>query len=488
MPTSRLAELPRQFELAPARLGVPRITENPAQLPDEIDSAFTQVVFSTNGVTGAYRRPLDPVSVNTIGTSLAGWRRIGGALAAIGRVAVDRDALSDGSYSAFVAPYGSSPFVPADTNRPALGRTIVTLEGGEGVVLGSWRLGIAAGYRGQENSSTQSSASQIGRASSNGVALGAVRAFGSRARVGLYGRRLQSSETVNLIANPQTVRVYALDGYVSAEPADFSVAFPAFLRRADRTATAWGTDVAGRALGTSWSAYLERQSLHERQVSTVLTSNPPTDRWSTSGGALGAAVQRTIRGLSATLRADWRAQKGDADRASTSAGAFRSDASQLALVSELLYASSVSPWNFAATLSLDRDQQSATDDAARITTDIIAWMPGISGEVARRVSDHLTIALGYGRSQFTPSASVPSPVNRGTGYTLLLAPAIEFAAVASHTDQGVVTARWRTRAGFVSIRAWASSMQPNSRADASVLLPTGSRSSLGCAVSVASAW
>ena len=484
MPAPRLPELPRLLELPARRPGVAGLSVNPARLTDEIDTAWTQVVFSANSLSGAYRRPLDPASVGSLGTSLSGWRRIGARVAAIGRVAVEREALSGGSYSAFTAPYGSSPFVPSDTNRPALTRTIVTLEGAEGVALGAWRLGIAAGYLGHENSSSQSAASQIGRASSAGLTLGAARALGSRASVGLYGRRLQNSESVNLIANPRTIRVYRLDGYLSVEPADFSAAFPVFLRRADRAATAWGANVDAQALGTSWSAHAERQSLEERQISSLLASDPPTDRWRTSGGAVGGGAQRAVRGLLATLRADWTVQRGDAERATAGAGAFRADASRLEVTSELRYASPLSPWSFAAMLSLGRDQQAATDDAARITTDIVALMPGVAGEVARRVSDRLTIALAYGRSQFTPNAGVPSPANRGKAYTLLIAPAVEVAAAVARSDQGGVTARWRTGVGFVSLRAWTLRTQPIDGSGGPMLLPEGVRSRWGFATSV----
>ncbi|MFI5244361.1 MAG: DUF6850 family outer membrane beta-barrel protein [Gemmatimonadales bacterium] len=484
MPAPRLPELPRLLELPAPRVGVASIGGNPAGLPDEINSAWTQLVVSTNGVGGSYHRPLDPGSVSSIGTSLAGWRRIGARAAAIGRVAVERDDLSGGSYSALVAPYGSSPFVPADTNRPTLGRTIVTLEGAEGIALGDWRLGIAAGYRAQANSSSQSSASQIGRASSSGLALGAVRALGSGARVGLYGRGLQNSETVDLIANPAIIRVYPLDGYTSPDPADYIAALPPFLRRADRTATSWGADFDGHAFGTAWAAYLERQSLQERQLSDVLASSPPTDHWRASGYAVGGSAQRTVRGWLATVRADWSAQRGDADRAVANTGAYRADASRLALAAEARYASAVSPWTLAAALSLGRDQQKATDDAARMTTDIVAWTPGASAEIARRVSDRLIVSLGYARSQFTPFAGVRSPANRGTAYTLLVAPAIEVAAATASTDQGGVTARWQTGAGVVSFRLWAASTRPVSRPDASVPLPSGDRSSWGFAMSL----
>jgi hypothetical protein len=484
MPAPRLIDLPRLLELPAPRQRGGRISGNPAALADEIDSAWTQLVLSTNGVAGSYRRPLDPASVSSIVTSLAGWRRIGAGAAAIGRVAVDHDDLGSGSHSAFGAPYGSSPVVPADTNGPPLGRTIVTLEGGEGIALGDWRLGVAAGYRAEANSSSQSSAAQIGRTSSSGLSLGAARALGSGAHVGIYGRGLQSSETVNLIPDPAIIRVYALDGYESPDPADYIPALAPFLRRADRAATAWGTNADGHAFGASWAAYLERQSLQERQLSDVLSSNVPTDYWRASGYAVGGSAERTVLGLQAIVSADWSAQRGDVDRVATNTGAFRADASRLALTAEARHASALSPWSLAASLSLWRDQQTATDDAARMTTDIVAWTPGASAEIARRVSERVIVSIAYARSRFTPFAGVPSPAGRGTAYTLFVAPAIEVAAATASVDQGGVTARCQTGAGVVSFRLWASNTRPISRPDASVPLPIGDRSSWGFAMSL----
>lgn len=486
MPAPRLLELPGLLELPSPRVGLPGIGGNPAALPDEIDSSWTQLFFGTGGVAGSYHRPLDPPSVNSSGTSLAGWRRIGARIAAIGRVAVERESLGGGSYSAFVGPYGSSPFVPTDTNRPSLGRTIVTLEGAEGTSFGDWRLGVAVGYRAQENSSSRSAAAQVGRSSSAGLTLGAERAISSRARVGVYGRALQSSETVNLVADPQTVRVYVLDGFVNVPPADFNVALPAFLRREDRAASTWGADVTCLAFGASWMGYAERQSLAERQFSSVFAANPPTNRWHTSGYAVGGSAQRTVRGARATVSADWSVQRGDADRAETTTGGYRADASRLALAAAVRYAPNVSPWTLETSLSVGRDRLTATDNAARITTDITAWMPGVAVEVARRVSDRLTIGVAYGRLLYTPDADVPSPARRGTAYTLLLAPAIEVAAATARADQGGITARWITAARVVSFRVWASGTNPVHAPDATVPLPPGSRTTWGISTSLES--
>ena len=483
MPTPQLTEFPRLLDTPALRVGIPRISANPARLPDEIDSSWTQVVLSTHAVSGSYHAPLEPTDVSSRGISLAGWTRVGARTAAIGRVAVASEALRSGTYSAFATPSVSSPFAPADTNRPALAQTLVTLEGAEGISLGVWRLGIAAGYHATERGSTQSTAAQIGRASSTGLSLGAARALGANSTAGFYARELQSSETVNLIANPQTIRVFMVDGFVNAQSADYSVAVPPFLRRADRAASALGTDISGRAVGGSWEVYLERQSLAEHQISELLSPNPATDHWRSSGIALGSSVQSTMLGLLATVRADWTSQRGEADRAGTTTGAYRSDASRLTLAGDIGFSSADSGWMVASTLSLGRDAQAATDDAARASTDIVAWMPGLSLEVGRRVSDKLTVALSYGRFQFTPYADIPSPDNRGKGYTLLVAPAIELASATARADQFGATGRWRAGSGSLSMRVWASSMRPLSRPVTYLPLPLGNRAAWGLTMS-----
>lgn len=484
MPAPRQPGFPRLLDLPVPPLGVASISSNPARLPDEIDSAWTQLVLSSNGTGGSYHRPLDPGSVSSLSASLAGWRRIGTRGAAIGRVAIERDNVGDGSYSAFAVPYGSSPFVPADTNRPAFGRTTVILEGGEGIALGEWLLGAALGYRGQADNSSHSTASEVGRASSSGLSLGAAREIGSGTHLGLFGRGLQSTETVDLIANPQIVRVYGLDGYTNPDPADFIPSLPPFVRRSDRTATAWGADIDGHGRGTSWLVHAESQSSQERQLSDVLAENPPTDRWRASGYAVGGSVQRALRGWLATIDADWSAQHGDAARAEVTAGSYRADASRLALAADVRYTNETTPWSAAATLSIGREQQRATDNAAAITTDITAWLPSAAVEVARRMDDGLTISLGYGRSQFTPFAGVPSPDNRGAAYSLFVAPAIEVAAATAYADQWSASVRWRNAAGAFAFRAWTSTLQPTARPDPTVPLPRGDRSSWGLAMSI----
>jgi len=233
MPMPRVSPLQQLIELPPPRLGLSWTGGNPAGLPDEIDSAWTRLSFASGNISGTYHTPLEADNVKSFGTSLIGWRRIGSRAAAIGRVVVEHETVR-GAYGAFATPLASSPFVPADTNRPVLARPMVALEGAEGMTLGSWRLGVSAGYAAAQDNSAHSAAALDGRSTTTGVTAGIARALTSVWRAGAYGRWLEASESVDLSGNPGDVRVYPLDGYVNVESADYNPLTAPFLRRADR--------------------------------------------------------------------------------------------------------------------------------------------------------------------------------------------------------------------------------------------------------------
>lgn len=480
LPRPGSPESPRLLELPAPRVGLAWSAGNPAGLRDDIDSAWTHFVVASGSVSGSYRRPLDPASAATVGTSLTAWRRVGVRLAAVGRVSVERETIDDGTAAAFISPYGSSPFVPADTNRPALRRPIVTIEGGEAIALGRWRIGVAAGFRLLENNSVRSGASVLGRASTAGLTLGASRRLGAHAQVGVHARRLGGSEAVSLVPNPRTVRVYALDGLVSVDPGDFSVGLPPFFRRADRSGNAVGADASGRSLGAIWSAYARWQRLDEQHIFAVATS-VPLDRWRTTGYTAGGAAQRVVGGTRTSVRADWSSQRGDADRATTTGGVYTADAGTLTFMADLRSADPIASWIWAGVLALGREAQAVNDRAAQMTTDIVAWTPSVAIEVGRAVSERAALVVGYGVSGFAPNAGIPSPNSRGWAYRTLIAPAMEMAAAAARSDRATVGGRWRVgrRGREMTLGAWRESTRPLSRRDPEIPLPRGSRSLWG---------
>ena len=494
LPRPGSPESPRLLELPAPRVGLAWSSGNPAGLRDDIDSAWTHFVVASGRVSGSYRRPLDPASAATTGTSLSAWRRVGARLAAVGRVSVERETIGDGTAAAFVNPYGSAPFVPTDTNRPVLRRPIVTIEGGEAIALGRWRIGVAAGFRLLENNSSRSAASLLGRASSAGLTLGVSRRVGDQAQVGVHGRRLAGSESVNLVANPRTVRVYALDGLVSVDPGDFSIGLPPFFRRADRSSNALGADASGSTLGAAWSTYARWQTFDERQL-FALSTNAPVDRWRTTGYAVGGAAQRVVWKMLATLRADWSSQRGHAQRVTTAGGSYAADASALALAADFRYGNAAtlakattpanaSPWTWGVTLAVGRDAQAVNDRAARMTTDIAAWTPSVAAEVGRAVSERMTLVAGYGIAGYTPYAGVPSPADRGRAYRTLIAPAMEVAAAAARTDRATIAARWRLGGRDLSVGGWRERLRPLAKPAFDIPLPRGTRAAWGVVVGV----
>lgn len=445
---------------------------NPAGLPDEIDTGWTRFAAYAGFASGGYHRPLDASNGTTAGTTVGGWGRTGARAAAAGRITIQQESLA-GTNATFATPLAASPFQTADTSHPATRRPGITLEGAEGLALGAWRLGIAAGYRAVENTAVRSATALIGRSSTTGVTLGLARTFADGSRAGLYGRYLQGSESVNLIANPQTVRVYGLSGYLSIDPQDFTAAQPPFQRREDRRGDALGVGMVKCVFGMKLTAFAEGQTLDERQTSAVLAPNPPTDRWLARQYIVGAALQRSTTHLLATITADWTNYGGHADRATGDSQTFQSSADGLWVVAEMQYVWPDSSWRGAASLTMGRDRQNAHDMLARSSTDIDARMPSAVLAVSRRFGSHWDVAAEYGMSRYFPIASLPSPQGRGNGYAALIAPALELSAAPAQVQLGSATARWENSRGGVSMRVWRRVARATSPADASIPLPQG---------------
>lgn len=487
IPVARSVEASRLLEQAAPRVGLAWTAGNPAGLHDDIRGSWTQFLTGASGVSGSYRRPLDPVSASTPAVSIGAWRRVGARVAAIGRVSVELTHFSAGSPAAFVSPYGSSPFIPTDTNRPALRRPIVTIEGGEAIALGKWRLGASAGFHLLENTSAHAAASVIGRASLAGLTLGLSRRVGDSTQVGIQARVLDASEAVTLFPNPQTIRVYALDGLVGVEPGDYSSGVPPFFRRADRSARTFGADASGRTRGAAWSAFARFEHSEERQVFAIVTG-APSDRWSTDGYTVGAAAQRAIWRTVVSVRSEYTSQRGAAVRTSTAGGTYAADASAFSLVADVRSAGRDSRWLWGAVASVWRDAQAINDRAARMTTDIVAFSPGISAEVGKVVSPRVTLLVGYGVTGFTPNAGIPSPVGRTRAYRTLIAPVMELAAAATQSDRLSVASRWwlgAERRKSLTVSAWSANTHARVRpSDPNIPLPLGSRQTWGVGVRV----
>jgi hypothetical protein len=485
LPAPHTPDLPRTLDLPAPRVGLLWSAGNPAGLVDEVDSAWTQLASSVSGISGSYHRPLEAPRSSASGVSIAGWRPVGRRSFAIGRAALEREDVGAGGYAAVVRPYGSSPFVPSDTNRPAVVRPVVTLEGAQGIALGRWRLGLAAGYRAQENNSSQSSAAQLGRTSSTGLTIGASRMVGHTWKAGLHARHLIESEALTLVANPGTIRLYPLNGYLNVDPQDITPLAGAALRRTDRSEDAIGAAIAGDKWGATWTLYGEQQSLAERQIADI-SSKPPTDRWHTRGYAGGAAMQRRAKGAVATFRAEYTSQSGNTYDASSRQKPFHAGASQVTAATDIRHWASDSVWQTAVLLSLVRQHQNARDDAARASTTITSWQPAVAVDVTRVMTKRIRFGLGLGVEQYTPYATLPEPRGRGKAYETLLAPAIEVAAATARSYHEAITVQWKSAAALLTFRLWRATTAPTTRPASSLVpLSPGSRKVTGIAVSLA---
>ena len=480
-PVATLA--PRALELPHPVIGLAWSAQNPAGLADDLGEEFTQVSLAAHGVQGGYRLATSPARSSSLIADYGGWRRLSIRSAVIGRVAVERTSQDAGNRSVLLAPDLSSPFVPTDTNAPATLRTRVTLEGGQGVTLGRWRLGIAFGYEGTADNVQRSSIAVVRRAASGGVSVGVARALGEKGRVGVSARRLSHSETVNIFPNPGAVRLYLLDGFLNVNPQDYLLEGNPFFRRADRLGNALGLEASGTFGSAAWTLWAHRERSDERQIALVAT-NVPVQRWGTRGYDVGLGAHRAFSEVLATVLATGTIQRGVTVRAPASMRQFEAEASRFTVLSDVRWKPSRSPWGVAALLQAGRQRQQATDRAARTSSDIAAWSPAVTVEVSRAASSRWSYGAGLGLGYYIPFATIPSITARGDSYLTLLAPAFEVAAAPARTSALSFTSRWQRATNAIVMRtAWSTTSATRRPLDA-YYLPTGQRGDWTVSLSV----
>ncbi len=412
LPAPVPTEGPRALELPLPVVGQGWSARNPVGLSDDIREDLTRVTLATHSAQGRYRVATSPANLSSFVTEYGGWRRLHTRSAVIGRVAIERASQEAGNRSVLIAPDLSSPFVPTDTNAPATKRTRVTLEGGQGIGLGRWRLGIALGYEGTSDNAERSRIALVRRSAIGAVSAGAALTLGATGRIGLTARRVSRNETANVFPNPGVARLYLLDGCLNVNPQDYVLEGNPFFRRADRVGDALGVDASGRVWSAAWSAWANRERAAERQIA-LIASNVPTQRWTTTGLEFGATAQRKFGSVLATVLAAGKTQHGVSVRAPVTSRQFEADASRLTVVSDIRWAPSGSAWGVASVLRADRQSQRATDRAARTSPDISAWSPAADMEFIRSSGKRLSYSAGIGAGYYTPIATIPSIAARG---------------------------------------------------------------------------
>lgn len=460
-----------QLLVAPEpRVGLAWFARQAAALPLELRSAtldtsasrFGELRLRGGGERGDYRRPLDaPTSSVWQGAGL-GWRPLGTRGAGIGRVIVDQEQQGESGPSARVTPYTSSPFVVADTLSPEMRRARARLEGMAGWRVSGFGLGLAAGVETRELRSIDAPLRRSTRSTRQGVTAGIAHELPwMRLALGAHVRWQGSTENGAIVPRPGSGVAFAIQGY--AEPDSLVIDISSLTRRIVARADAAGLGARARVLGTDLVAYGETTRRREHHIAGVLPSSPQ-ERWDADGNEWGVAAQRALWTSRALITAWVRGSslEGDAHRPDLTGIILTGRESRLAIVADGRLHMPGSAWRFGVQGGTTRETMARTDYVASLATDIVAWSPSASLEVARDVGTRGALAVTVLGGQHATTSRVPASAEQGPVYREYIAPELALAAGGATLLGGGVTGRWRVRNG-----TWWASLRGES------LAPTG---------------
>jgi len=493
-PLSPAADLPRRLPGAPRlpdliALPAPRVglfwtAGIPGGLPFELADSRTEFRAQAWGISGDYRRPLDPGQALVGGLSALGWRPLGERAAAIGRVSFDYESLDPSSYAHVLRPYPSSPLVSTDTSAPAVRRSPARLEAAAGWRLGAWGVGLAVGYQAVDNRSRRTGLPRIGRAAVSGVRVGLARTIGARGlRVGAYGRWLGGAETVSIAALSQLGVAHELKGYAEPEPIDITALYR---RRIEHDTRAAGLAAAGAWHGISWTLFAER-ARHEETQSSQERDDPAEDRWRATATTVAGAAQAQVsrRGALATVDARWIWLNGSAERADLTGGIFRAQESALVVSAEVRQTPSPGGWGYAVGVSVRREARTRRDVIAEFGTEIEGWVHGATLEFARSYSDRVFASAGYAGSVYWRTATLPDPAALSPIYQRLIAPELAVYATEAAAHSAALTLRWRASGSTsLCVQGRYTVLYPRGVGPPLEFLPDGNRVSWSLALTV----
>ena len=414
----------------------------PAALPDELDSARTDVGVADLHRTGTYRDPLVAPTDIVNSYRLDAWRRPSARSGVVVSAELERRTLW-GSLTDADAPMSSSPFVTTDTSTAPLRRSRLALDGAEGWRLGSWGAGVTLGYESMSEQSDFARQLRSDRSSAAGVGGALTRALlGPRLTVALFGRYLYRTEQLSVAGVPFADIAYPMLGL--SEPQPLVLAKQAYNRLTTRDAVAGGGAIEGDAVGAHVVAYLTRERLREGQ-STALEESPPTDYWTTGGWRGGAAVERSVAPLGVTIRAtgEWRSGDGSATLANVRGTVLRSSEREFTGQVAARWAPAASPWMADGGVATRRFDRLMHDDLAELDTQLLSWTPAGWLELSRAVTTRLALSAGYAAAQYVPAARIPAGETLGPQFQRLLAPALEMQGTPALSQRVGLGARWR---------------------------------------------
>ena len=484
-PLQWTAELPRSLPSAvgslptPLLWGLPRTGQfwsagNPAALPFELRDNLSAYRGIEARASGDYRRPLDPQSSVDAGVSAVAWRPFEGHGAAIGRVRVAHVGL-DSELSDYDLAYPASPYVVMDTAGSALGRTDASLEGALGWRLGPLGIGVALGYRAQQTRTVAAPVPRVLSAADPGASAGLVLRFSRRLRLGVHGRWRADAERVLLYSIAAPSRVYWLQGYYESPPQDIANGW--YQRRLERDGLALNVSLAGEAVGTRWTAFVERGTQQERQAPPG-ENNPAWDTWDTDAWTASAALRRAPAAARVQLAVSGRyttlsgqARRGDLPDTVT----FLSDESVFDGAADLsLKASRV--LQLFGRYTLRHEDHNRRDQLAAQRSELQSWTTGFGIAVAYHPASSLAIGLGGALAKYGAGGAIPDPRELGVVYRTYVAPELSLEATDALAWAASLSVLWSALpGGSLWLRVAPSSLSPNNGGTQLPLVPRGAR-------------
>jgi hypothetical protein len=455
-PTTPIADLARQplmnmlsfssLLLSPApRVGLLWTAGTPGALASEVADERAEFSVAKDGLSGAYRRPLDPDKTSHVVGSGSGWGRLGERGAGIGRVAVDRAGFSDGVFSNVMQPYATEPYAILDTLGEATSGTAVLLEGAGGWKMGRVGFGVGLGYRSREVRTVASAVPRIHTVAAPGLTAGLnYEVLSGKLRIGVFTRWQQSAEALRIYSVAAASRVYQLSGYYDPVRTDLTATW--FSQRFERNAWAYGVALGGETSGVSWALFTQREQNAASNFNTTY-GDEDADRWDADGWTGGAAVQTQLSNdrLLATAHARFTTLSGEARHHDLEGVPFVADESRFSVGGEVRLLPGAS-WEFSAEAGVTREERRRTDGLAEVYTDLLSWRPVAAFEVARWFGRSVALSVAAALAEHNPAGSIPLKAAMSDAYGNWIAPELAVEASEAHGKAGALTLLWQARA------------------------------------------
>ena len=452
-PLSRIADLPRRLPSGPRfpdllSAPAPRVGEfwtagNPGALRRELEDRRADFRLALQDASGDYARPLDPGGMGQTAASTTGWTPVGGRGAAIGTAVFDRASFRDSSFADVLLPYGSNPFIVADTMGDPVRRSAARMEGALAWGFGRLGAGFAVGWEGQSSRTTASPVPRLDRTATPGVSAGVTYNLGP-VRLGGFGRWRRTAEFIQIHAVSQPGRIFQLEGYAEPVPLDLR---DVYRRRFERDASAFGISTAFDALAGTWVLYGLRERASEGQFVRLLDSDPPKDTWDADGWRFGLASQWAFQRAGGewvvTLDGAYRTLAGEAFQAAIGDVIFTADEMRLDLGLDAR-ARFAGGWVLGGRAELRRNRRDRRDLLAEATSDIRGIEGGGALELGRMLGERVGVSAGLHVASYGPAGTMPNPSRLGPEYQRFVGPTLALDLNQALVTGGTMTVRWQT--------------------------------------------